>query len=219
MRVAITERDRALFLALGKYGLLTTTQVSGRIFTGIQLSTVLRRLRALEVAKLIYRVRGLDTGEMVWILSRAGEAETKVRHPMIKPNKNGLGHDVLLTELRMSLEAAGLGQNFVPEWAVRRLTYDHRRSQRGDQVVPDGIFSAMNWKKEVITVAVELEVNGKNTKRYEKIFSRYMGQSNLNLVWYFVKTESFGRALHDKWSEVAKFKYRTYSTLVSGGFE
>ena len=43
----ITLRDRALFQELGKYGLLTTSQVARRVFPGVQISTVLRRLRAL----------------------------------------------------------------------------------------------------------------------------------------------------------------------------
>lgn len=212
--ISITERDRALFEALGKYGILTTRQLSQKLFSGVQHSTVLRRLRALEEAKWIYRIKALDSGELVWILTRRGEAHVGVRTPMIKPNRNGVAHDVLLTELRMHLEAIGLGQNFVPEWTIRRLTYNRKRSQRGEMIVPDGIFSAVDGQKNLITVAVELEVNRKTSSRYEKVFSRYMDQRRLELVWYFVKTRSFGEALQAKWREISKRRYRVDTGFV-----
>jgi hypothetical protein len=119
----ITDRDRTLFQALGDYGLLTTTQLSLKVFPGIQNSTVLRRLRSLEKEKWIYRVKALESGELVWILSRRGENLIELEVPMIKPNRNGVAHDVLLTDFRMALEAIGLGQNFIPEWSVRRATF------------------------------------------------------------------------------------------------
>jgi hypothetical protein len=212
--ILITQRDHALFEALGKYGLLTTSQLSQKLFAGVQNSTVLRRLRALEETKWIYRIKALESGELVWILTRKGENQVGVRTPMIKPNRNGVAHDVLLTELRMHLEAIGLGQNFVPEWTIRRLTYNRERRERGESIVPDGIFSAVDGQKNLITVAVELEVNGKSTARYEKVFARYMDQRRLELVWYFVKTKSFGEALQAKWREVSKRRYRVDSGFV-----
>lgn len=212
--ILITHRDRALFEALGKYGLLTTSQLSQKLFAGVQNSTVLRRLRALEDANWIYRIKALESGELVWILTRKGEAQVGVRTPMIKPNRNGVAHDVLLTELRVELDAIGLGQNFVPEWTIRRLTYNRERSERGESIVPDGIFSAVDGQKNLITVAVELEVNGKTSSRYEKVFSRYMDQRRLELVWYFVKTKSFGEALQAKWREISKRRYRIDSGFV-----
>ena len=137
----VTIRDEELFHALGKYGLLTTSQIEKRIFPGVQISTVLRRLRALEETKWIYRIRALESGELVWILSRQGEAEIGIETSMIRPNRNGIAHDVRITELRMCLESLGLAQNFVPEWVIRRTTYRHdRRRADASAIVPDGIF-------------------------------------------------------------------------------
>lgn len=211
----ITPRDLSLFRELGKYGLLTTSQLAGHVFPGVQSSTVLRRLRALEKAKWIYRVKALESGELVWILSRDGENKIGLEIPMIKPNRNGVAHDVLLTEFRMALESVGLGQNFIPEWVVRRQTYNpgRRRSDDGT-LVPDGIFVANLWNKNLSTVAIELEIHAKNISRYEKIFSKYMGQSKLDLVWYFVKTKSFGESLFAKWKEVQKRRYNRDENLI-----
>ena len=211
----ITPRDRKLFHRLGKYGLLTTSQLSLQVFPGVDHSTVLRRLRALEKGKWIYRIQALETGERVWLLSRQGENEIGLGIPMIKPNRNGVAHDVLLTDFRISFDAIGLGQNFVPEWTIRRQTYDRGGSSRNDErVVPDGIFSAAIWNNNLVTVSVELEINGKNLSRYEKIFTKYMNQSHLDLVWYFVKSRSFGELLQARWKYIQSRKYAKNNMLV-----
>jgi hypothetical protein len=163
----------------------------------------------LEEAKWIYRINALESGELVWLLSRKGEEEAGLDTSMVKPNRNGVEHDVLLTRLRHRLEAVGLGQNFVPEWVIRRQTYrPSGRPSSDPKLIPDGIFSAMTWKKEVRTFAVELELSAKNASRYEKIFKAYQTQGHLDFVWYFVKSESFGDALFPKWESAQKLLYR-----------
>ena len=205
----ITNRDLKLFGELGKYGILTTSQIASRIFPGVQGSTILRRLRALEEAKWIYRIKAMESGELVWLLSRKGEEEAGLDTSMVKPNRNGVEHDVWLTNLRHQLEAVGLGQNFVPEWVIRRQTYRPTgRSSVDAKLIPDGIFSATTWKKEVHTFAVELELHGKNASRYEKIFKAYQDQGHLDFVWYFVKSKSFGEALFPMWQAARKRLYR-----------
>jgi len=211
----LTPRDQALFHALGKYGLLTTSQLSKQVFPGVQNSTVLRRLRVLEEEKWIYRIKALESGELVWILSRKGEDKIGVSTPMIRPNRNGIAHDVLLTDFRMSMEAIGLAQNFIPEWSIRRSTFDSKRSKRDElSNVPDGIFSALTWNGKVRTVALELELHAKNMSRYEKVFTKYMNQKSLGLVWYFVKSQSMGHSLRAKWNDLNRYRHHKDETLI-----
>lgn len=209
----LTERDLLLFRTLGKYGLLSTSQVEKIIFPGVQNSTVLRRLRLLERAHWLYRVKALENGALVWVLTRKGEEQAGIEDGMIRPNRNGIEHDVLLTTTRMHLESVGLGENFLPEWILRRKTYRRERGEQRQNIVPDGIFTAVAWNGNVIVIALELEVNPKSITRYEKIFAKYMDQRKLGMIWYFVNTESFGRALFSKWREVARKKYEPHGSL------
>lgn len=211
----ITPRDLNLFRELVRYGLLSTSQLSKRIFPEVQSSTVLRRLRLLEKGGWIYRVKALESGELVWLLSRKGEHELGYETPMIKPNRNNVAHDVQLTDLRMTLEGIGLGQNFIPEWTLRRRTFDPNRNPNRERNVPDGLFTATHWKKKVYTVALELELNPKNITRYYRIFAKYMDQWSLNLVWYFVKTHAFGDALCEKWKQTERRRGMPSSSLFA----
>lgn len=216
----LTKRDLSLFRWLAKYGLLATTQISTHLFPGVQNSTVLRRLRALEEEKWIYRIKALESGELVWLLGAKGESKAGVENSMIRPNRNSLAHDVQLTDLRIRLGEIGIGQNFIPEWVLKRKTFDPNRRRSGENsIVPDGLFSAVLWNKSVKTVALELEINPKSIQRYDKIFAKYMGQRNLDLIWYFVKTKTYGDALFRKWRQVQRKRFNKdeniYFTVLS----
>ncbi len=207
---ALTKRDLTMFQCLAEFGVLSTSQLTQRIFPGVQGSTVLRRLRRLECEGWIYRVdRALPSGESVWLLAKRGEDLIEVETPMVRPNRNGLAHDVQLAALRMHLKSIGLGENFVPDWSIKRQTLDPlSRRQKDGPLVPDGIFSAVLWNKSVATVALELELNAKTTHRYEKIFTKYQEKNNLDLVWYFVKKEGMASALIAKWNRIRGKSYR-----------
>ena len=202
--ILMTKRDLKLFLNLATYGLLSTSQIAVKLFPGVQSSTVLRRIRRLESGGWIYRIRSLDTGELVWLLTRKGEYVLKDEVnlvPMIRPNRSSVDHDVKLAALRLRLEAIGLGENFVTEWSLKRQTFRHDRSNKENPVIPDGIFSATVWNGKSATVALELELHAKTTQRYAKIFSKYRERDGLSIVWYFVKTEAFAQSLISKWNE------------------
>lgn len=216
--LVLTKRDLRLLESLGHFGMLCTSQLERKIYPGVQNSTVLRRLRRLERAGWIYRIKALESGELVWLLTRKAEELIRVEAPMIRPNRNGVPHDVQLSSLRMHLESIGLGENFVPDWSVRRQTFDPSRRRREDsQLVPDGIFSATLWDKKPSTVALELEINAKTTQRYERIFDKYLSKSHLRLVWYFVKTEAFAESLIAKWNQIKtrrSWAYRSPGDLI-----
>ncbi len=217
--LTLTKRDLKMFLVLAKYGALSTKQLEEIIFQGVQNSTMLRRLRRIERGGWIYRIGGaLPSGELVWVLARKGEEAIDAEIPMVRPNRNGLVHDVLLSTLRMRLESIGLGENFVPEWSIRRQTFTpDKRRRKDNQLVPDGIFSAVLWNKTLATIALELEINAKTTQRYERIFTKYLEKNNLELIWYFVKTEGFAEALIAKWNHIKSKTYlarKAKSTLI-----
>ena len=63
-------------------------------------------------------------------------------------------------------------------------------------------------------MALELELHAKNVSRYEKIFKKYRGQNQLDLVWYFVPSESFGHSLLAKWNQAQKHAYQQHENLI-----
>jgi hypothetical protein len=65
-----------------------------------------------------------------------------------------------------------------------------------------------------VTVALELELHAKNMSRYEKIFAKYTAQNHLDLVWYFVRSRSFGASLKAKWKDVLRRKYVKNESLI-----
>ncbi len=71
----LTSRDLELFLNLQSYGMLTTKQIESLVFRGTAVTTILRRLRALESDGNIKRASRIDGGEIIWMLTNLGGAK------------------------------------------------------------------------------------------------------------------------------------------------
>lgn len=112
----VTERDRVILRSLADYRLLTTEQVQRLHFPSPQ--TTLRRLRRLEVAKLIQRHRtdALSThtvtltsmgAELLHDASPAYLEATSARHrPVRLPSEFFLRHMAAVNDFRIALELA-----------------------------------------------------------------------------------------------------------------
>jgi len=84
--------------------MLTTKQINKKVFGGIANTTVLRRLRSLEEAKLIKRLIGLGSQETLWIISDKALNEIEGGNFYKRYwNKNLLEHDFKLLSLRLLL--------------------------------------------------------------------------------------------------------------------
>ena len=187
---------------LGGYGVLSTEQVAKMFFPGIALTTVRRRLRAIEEAKLIYRVHGLDSGGVAWALTKPTADRIGCSYPIRQFNRNSLNHDVTLSEVRSVLESLSVVENWVPEHALKsQAAVNQIRSSTEKPFVPDAIFS-VRQKGQARVVALELELSGKNRKRYENILSRYLWKKSLWALWYLVSNEALGRSLERVWKEI-----------------
>jgi len=187
---------------LGRYGVLSTEQAAKMFFPGTALTTVRRRLRALEKADHIFRVSGLDNGGVAWAVTKMSAQKLGCVHPARHFNRNSLTHDVLLSEVRYTLESTGVGEKWVPEHVLKIQTaIKHAKQMSERHFVPDAIFS-VRQRGENRVVALELELTGKNRKRYEAILERYKYKKTLWAVWYLVANESLGRLLESVWKEV-----------------
>lgn len=198
----ITNRDLALFKSLGHYGVLSTGQIWEIHFKEIAKTTMLRRLRALEEKDQIRRIHGLPDGSHGWCLTLTCARSFGIQGVFRHINRTSLVHDVALSEVRLKLKSVGLGETWIPEHILRYQAWENRiKHRRVAETIPDGIFT-IEHKGEHLAVAVELEINQKNSERYQKSFRAYYCKRNLGMVWYLVPNESLGRRLESVWKKI-----------------
>src|ERR1700733_15078901 len=111
----MTPRDFNFLENLSGYGILSTAHISNLFFPGVKRTTVLRRLRMIEKAKLIRRVHGLPEGMLSWVMTEFGIKTVGSGYPIKIPNRNTIGHDLGLVDLRISLDSIGLFDSWRPE--------------------------------------------------------------------------------------------------------
>lgn len=191
--MVLTERDKRLLQTLQSYGLLTTRQLVLKIFPGIAITTALRRLRALEGEGYIQRIEGLASTERAWGMTERSASLDPDRPAKLHFPRHSLDHDLKLTGLRLWLEDQGIALSWIPEHEIKaKIARAHGYREAGRRVVPDGILGAeVKGVKE--SVALELELNFKNSGRYRQIFYDYGEKKNLYAVWYVVSSKGIGR--------------------------
>lgn len=200
------KRDENLMQYLSKYGVLSTDQIRKTLFQNTAQTTVLRRLRILEGEGLILRNDGLLSGGCAWGLSRKGASLIEAPLPFRFQNKNTLLHDVALTELRMSLEKIGAGENWSSEQEIKRRSSFQPGSGFMSTNIPDAIFVA-NKNGENKVIALELELTPKGHLRYKNIFSNYMSRTSLSYVWYVVRDQKIMRLIFSMWEKIKKYPH------------
>lgn len=195
----ITNRDLEIFKLLTKTAILTTAQLNRYVFQNIAPTTVLRRLRALERSKYIQRIAGLPNYEIAWALNLKGAELVGYARPKRHFHPLALTHDVKLSEITLTLEGLGIARSWIPEHEIRSaMARRHGVKKMKSEIVPDGLMG-VSYKDEMQSVVVEVELNSKSQKRYEKIFNSYAWKSNSVAVWYFVPTRQLGEHLAKLW--------------------
>lgn len=157
-RLKITNRDMRLLKFLASTGLLGTSHIRSRFFGGAARTTFLRRLRMLERKSFIKRVLGLESQEVLWMLTTKGANEVGVIRPKGHWSKNLLEHDYRLVDLRMSLENSGVVHSWMPEHQIRSEIFrKHGPKDFQERIVPDGLIGILvNGKSESIALELEL---------------------------------------------------------------
>ena len=144
----LTERDRVILRSLAEYRLLTTEQVQRLHFPSAQ--TTLRRLRRLEVARLIQRHRTDALGTYAVTLTSKGaeqlrnvsphalEAASSGRRPVRLPGEFFLRHMVAVNDFRIALELAVQER---PDVELLGVLTDTARTAVGPAMQPRAILS------------------------------------------------------------------------------
>lgn len=200
MKTIITDRDHRVLRTLSSYELLTTKLVAELVFPNVDKRTVLRRLRKLAHEKLIRKIHGLKKGQVIWALTSLGAQRIGEDGFPDAINRNSLEHDMTLAEIRIHLEKSELATSWMSEQKLRRLA-GKRNSRNENILIPDAIF-ATKTPQGFEPVALELELSGKNGRRYQKIFSRYRYQEKFYSVWYIVPNKSLGQRIEREWQKI-----------------
>ncbi len=191
----LTHRDQAIFQDLQSYGLHSTRNLAQRHFPHVAMTTILRRLRALERSGYITRITGLDGGGNAWCLSKSSASRLAPQACKIHFPRFILDHDLKLVDLRLRLERAGIAHSWRPEHEIRaKVAEKHGLRRIGERTIPDGLMG-VETEGLTETIAVELELSIKNQRRYQRIFRDYGSKKNLWGFWYVVQSQSIGRQL------------------------
>lgn len=216
MNLELTKRDLNFFQVLDSYGIMSTTQVLKVVFSEIDSSTALRRLRKLRAKKYISANSGLIKGQLVWTLTKKA-LQTIHSSLSVTVNRSTLEHDVYCSEVRLKLEQNGIGNNWTSghflkqKAAANRNTFELKNVQ-----VPDSLFT-IQTPNGIDTVALEVELIAKSKKRYVSIFENYWRQRSISLVWYVVNNARFGQSLCNQAARVNTYDYKikVYWSLLS----
>lgn len=195
----LTPRDLRLLKLLSSYGMLSTKQIEKFVFHSIATTTVLRRLRILEQANLLKRITGLESHELLWMLTAEGGRTARVTVPKSKWSKNMLEHDHKLVGLRIALEVSGVSHSWTPEHEIRSfIVRKHGIKNMKDRVVPDA-FMGIEMSGFKHSVAIELELTLKNKTKIRKTLSRYIDKGKFHALWYVAPKKSILDSVWRQW--------------------
>lgn len=162
VRVVLSERDRALLLALGRFRVATTFDLIRYGFSGTRPDTAARRLRRLFDAKYFEVHSPNRARKSLYSLGRRGrDWMADVGRPPGRIPKAGLAHHLAIVRawIDLALAAAVAGVSvvrFVPEWEIREAA-----GAVGGGVVPDALFQLQGSGSDHIvwTLRAALEVD------------------------------------------------------------
>ncbi len=202
-----TVRDQKLLGLLNRYQILSTRQIRTHVFSEISPTNMFRRLRILEKRNWIKRSVGLEDGSLAWSLTALGASKIGASSPNIHVNRNTLGHDVLLSELRFALESVGLGEKWIPESELKQKSFSPRtRAASETPVVPDGLMP-VKTKDGTFVIAVELELLAKNKARYRQVLRKYAKRDKIKWVWYIAPNRRLMKTIYDEWLKLERYSF------------
>lgn len=206
MKIRLTERDLALFESLLSYGMLSSGQIRRLHFSDIDRKTALRRLGALQDGKWIKPITHSERGEFVWILTEKAAKHMGSDFVLSGVNRNMVGHDLALSEVRIAFERFGMGQGWKSGHYLKHLWAKKWRGMVStSENIPDWICS-MKTKNGFRTMALEVELHLKSRTRRLEVLHAYAKKEAIQTVWYVFPKERFGTALFEGCADFLKTK-------------
>lgn len=218
--ILLTKRDLDLMAALHDHVVLSFVQIFERFFSGRTWPTAMNRLKRIESHGWIERTRiarihvqGRENAAgVVFQLSQKGRRVLTQRRPEMEvfekcPTLNfyQLDHDLLIADIADYLKGKYPGYS----WINGR----YLGANDGFNKIPDAILQKpMNEK----AIAIELELNGKSTKRYKEIVAVLKASPRIEQVIFVTSNTTIGRKIM---SEIEGFQVPVGHRLSTKFFE
>ncbi len=206
-------RDKKLFELLARYEVMSSKQIRQLAYPDVIETNFFRRLRKLEQAKMIKRLGPMLDHSYAWLLGSEGKQRMGFGQRDLFKTRLTLGHDVALTQVRLTLDSIGIGKKLVPESELRKRARDQQISFREKNkpiVVPDGLFPVL-IKERAEVFALEVELTFKSKQRYFELFKRYLKMDGIYAIWYVVPNKSMGDRILSEWEAFFQKFDRQYS--------
>ena len=196
---------RSLFRLLCRHNLLSTKQIQHRVFDGLELTTVMRRLRKLQAGGFLVRLGMLPCRTWVWGCSTLANELFSGFASSSRTNLHTMNHDVQLAELRFLFEELvqiedwfdirHIVHDALPPGLKRDFCRDSYDFKKGEAALtPDALF--IGRKKNVqFNCALELELSIKASNRYRKILNHYSYKRDLKTILYVVENDHIRHAI------------------------
>ncbi len=196
-KAQLTQRDLNLLQCLHAFGVVTSDQLTRFFFPGVARTTVLRRLRRLELDGYIRKRGNLQTAMAVWMIE--AEGQKVLGHESFRTTFpiHQLEHEVTLSEIRWRLQKLGSCLSWMPERDLRRAALRNAQDNRKSIVVPDGLALLRSFLGKERMVKIEAELHPKSRVRYAVFFKKfdpYRKGGNV-FTWYFVRKDAIGRKI------------------------
>ncbi len=199
----LTQRDLELFKKLSSHGMLSSRQIAVLLFSSIEISTVLRRLRKLEEHRYLKRILGLESQDILWTITPKAAEAASVSIPKRHWSKNMLDHDFKLLSLRLVLESSGVAHSWMPEHEIRSSIFKSLGFRGAKQkLIPDG-FMGIEVDEKRMSVPIELELTLKNKDKLRQTIRRYHSQTEIPAVWYIAPSMGILNSIFALWHSMA----------------
>ena len=179
-----------------EYGMLSTKQIQKLYFSNgengqIDRRTVLRRLRKLAKLKWIIRHKTSSGGEIIWTLGLKGSKFFASEFYLKGINRASLYHDLVVSDMRINLENLQVCSHWKSSHFLRyKINLKKNPYTREPDSIPDWLFS-MKLKSRAVTIAMEVELNFKGSRRQSRVFEMY-SEKKIDHIWYIVPNLRFG---------------------------
>ena len=197
--VLLTERDLDMMTALHDHVVLSFTQIHERFFPARTIATAMNRLKRIESQGWIERLRiprlrilgRVNATGVVFQLSHRGRmmvarARPEViifeKCPVLNPHQ--LDHDLLIADIAEYFKLRFPGY----QWTNGRYLSDGD----GFKKIPDAILQKTAQGR---TIAIELELNGKSSRRYKEIVATLKTSPRIERVIYVTASHTIGRKI------------------------
>lgn len=197
--VLLTERDLDMMTALHDHVVLSFRQIHERFFPARTIATAMNRLKRIESQGWIERLRiprlrvqgRTNATGVVFQLSHRGRtmlarARPEViifeKCPVLNPYQ--LDHDLLIADIAEHFKRRFPGY----QWTNGRYLSD----SDGFKKIPDAVLQKTLHDR---AIAIELELNGKSSRRYKEIVATLRTSPRIEKVIYVTASHAIGRKI------------------------